>query len=254
MSKRASNLAASPVGENPRQDIVRGVQRGIPIVLGYLPLGFAYGVLAVQNGIPPIPAVLMSLFVFAGSGQFIAAGLWGMGASVLSIVFTTFVVNLRHLLMAASLAPWLRSFTRTQQALFGFELTDETFALHSSAMRSGETASLPLLYAANSTAHAGWIGGAVCGVLAGDVLPDPKLFGLDYALPAMFLALLLPQCLRRLHLFAALFAGLLSVGLALAGTGRWNIIIATLATATVGALLMTYRDRHLLSRKKRGAA
>lgn len=250
-----SNTALSPDSARSARDIMRGVQRGIPIVLGYLPLGFAYGVLAVQNGIPPVPAVCMSLFVFAGSAQFIAAGLWGMGASVLSIIFTTFVVNLRHLLMAASLAPWLRSFTRTQQALFGFELTDETFALHSTAMRSGELASLPLLYGANITAHAGWVFGAVAGVLAGDFLPDPKLFGLDYALPAMFLALLLPQCLRRLHLCAALLAGLLSVSLALAGAGRWNVIVATLATATFGAVLTTYRDRHLVSAKtKRNAS
>lgn len=247
-------MTASPSEKPFSVAILHGIQRGIPIVLGYVPLGFAYGVLAVQNGIPPVPAVLMSLFVFAGSGQFIAAGMWGMGASVLSIVFTTFVVNLRHLLMAASLAPWLSSFTRLQQTLFGLELTDETFALHSSAMRTGERASLPVLYAANITAHSGWVGGGLFGVLAGDLLPDPKLFGLDYALPAMFLALLLPQCLRRLHFFAALLAGALSVGLVFAGVGRWNVILATLITSTIGAFLVTYRDRHLDALRQKAQA
>lgn len=221
-----------------------GIRRGIPVVLGYVPLGFAFGVLAVQNGIPAWAAVGMSLFVFAGSGQFIAAGLWGAGASVLSIVFTTFVVNLRHLLMAASLASWLSPFSRLQQSLFGAELTDETFALHSSAMRLGERPFLPLLYAANLTAHAGWVGGSVLGVIAGDRLPDPERFGLDYALPAMFLALLVPQCGERPALIAALFSGGLSVALALSGAGRWNVILATLLTATLGALLTSRRERN----------
>lgn len=76
--------------------ILTGMKRGFPIFLGYVPLGFAYGVLAVQNNIPAVYAVLFSLLVYAGAGQFIAVGLWGMGASVFSIVFTTFVINLRH--------------------------------------------------------------------------------------------------------------------------------------------------------------
>ena len=80
--------------------ILTGMKRGFPIFLGYVPLGFAYGVLAVQNNIPAVYAVLFSLLVYAGAGQFIAVGLWGMGASVFSIVFTTFVINLRHVLMS----------------------------------------------------------------------------------------------------------------------------------------------------------
>lgn len=233
---------SAPTVQTPVQT---GIRRGIPVVLGYVPLGFAFGVLAVQNGIPGWMAVIMSILVFAGSAQFIAAGLWGAGASVLSVVFTTFVVNLRHLLMAASLAPWLSSYSRVQQTLFGVELTDETFALHSSAMRLGEKPCLPLLYAANLTAHAGWVGGSALGVMAGDFLPDPRLFGLDYALPAMFLALLAPQCQERLPFLAAILAGCLSIVLALAGAGRWNVILATLLTATIGALLVTRRDRKM---------
>ncbi len=232
-----------------RTPIRAGIRRGIPVVLGYVPLGFAFGVLAVQNGIPGWMAVVMSVLVFAGSAQFIAAGLWGTGASVLSVIFTTFVVNLRHLLMAASLAPWLRSFGRMQQGLFGVQLTDETFALHSSAMRLGEKPCLPLLYAANITAHAGWVTGSALGAMAGDLLPDPRIFGLDYALPAMFLALLAPQCRERLPFLAAILAGCLSIVLALAGVGRWNVIFATLVTATVGALLVTHRDRKMKGSK-----
>lgn len=165
--------------------ILTGMKRGFPIFLGYVPLGFAYGVLAVQNNIPAVYAVLFSLLVYAGAGQFIAVGLWGMGASVFSIVFTTFVINLRHVLMSAAVAPWFAPFTRFQQFIIGWGLTDEVFAMHSMAMATGEKARLPLVYAANFTSHSGWVLGTFIGAVAGDFLPDPKLFGLDYALPAM---------------------------------------------------------------------
>ena len=222
--------------------VLTGVERGYPIFLGYVPLGFAYGVLAVQNGIPAVYAVLFSLLVYAGAGQFIAVGMWGAGASVFSIVFTTFVINLRHLLMPAAVAPWFAPFTRLQQTVIGWGLTDEVFAMHSMAMATGETARLPLVYAANFTSHSGWILGTFIGAVAEDFLPDPQRFGLDYALPAMFLALLIPQCKERLYTLAALLAAFLSVALALCGTGRWNVIIASVITSTIGALLLTRRD------------
>ena len=78
-----------------------------------------------------------------------------------------------------------------------------------------------------------------------DFLPDPKLFGLDYALPAMFLALLVPQCKERLYTLAAVLSALLSVILAMYDTGRWNVIIASVITSTIGALLVTHRDRNI---------
>lgn len=229
--------------------VLMGVQRGYPIFLGYVPLGFAYGVLAVQNGIPAVYAVLFSLLVYAGAGQFIAVGMWGAGASVVSIVFTTFVINLRHLLMSAAVAPWFAPFTRLQQTIIGWGLTDEVFAMHSMAMATGETARLPLVYAANFTAHSGWILGTFIGTVADDYFSDPRSFGLDYALPAMFLALLVPQCKERLYTLAALLAACLSVVLALCGTGRWNVIIASVITSTIGALLLTRRDGRRTGKK-----
>lgn len=101
------------------------------------------------------------------------------------------------------------------------------------------------MYAANFTSHSGWVLGTFIGAVAGDFLPDPKLFGLDYALPAMFLALLVPQCKERLYTLAAVLSALLSVILAMYDTGRWNVIIASVITSTIGALLVTHRDRNI---------
>ena len=187
---------------------------------------------------------------FAGIRWRGTVGLWGMGASVFSIVFTTLVVNLRHVLMSAAVAPWFAPFTRIQQFIIGWGLTDEVFATHSMAMAKGEEARLPSVYAVNFTAHSGWVLGTFIGAVAGDFLPDPKLFGLDYALPAMFLALLVPQCKDHVYTAAAILSALLSVILALCGIGRWNVIVASVVTSTLGALFLTYRDRCFLCRSK----
>ena len=251
MSDTIESTAKTEPEASSSSAVLTGIKRGFPIFLGYVPLGFAYGVLAVQNNIPAVYAVLFSLFVYAGAGQFIAVGLWGMGASVFSIVFTTFVINLRHVLMSAAVAPWFAPFTRFQQFIIGWGLTDEVFAMHSMAMATGEKARLPLVYAANFTSHSGWVLGTLIGAVAGDFLPDPKLFGLDYALPAMFLALLVPQCKERLYTLAAILSALLSVILAMCDTGRWNVIIASVITSTIGALLVTHRARNIDALRKK---
>lgn len=226
--------------------ILTGMKRGFPIFLGYVPLGFAYGVLAVQNNIPAVYAVLFSLLVYAGAGQFIAVGLWGMGASVFSIVFTTFVINLRHVLMSAAVAPWFAPFTRFQQFIIGWGLTDEVFAMHSMAMATGEKARLPLVYAANFTSHSGWVLGTFIGAVARRLpCPIPSCSALTTPCPPWFLALLVPQCKERLYTLAAVLSALLSVILAMYDTGRWNVIIASVITSTIGALLVTHRDRNI---------
>ena len=214
-----------------------GIKRAMPIVLGYVPVGFAYGVLAVKTGIPPLYAALLSVVLYAGSGQFVLVNLWGMGAGALSIILTVFVINLRHLLMAAALAPHLEPLSRLQKALFAHELTDETFAVHISAFGRGRPADAVTLFSCNLTAHSSWVLGSVLGVGFGSLLSDVRPYGLDYALIAMFLALLVPMCVRRIHVILALVAVLLSVSLKLLGLGQWNVIAAAMIAATLGVFL-----------------
>lgn len=213
-----------------------GVRRALPIVLGYVPVAFAFGVLAVKNNISPGLAILMSVTLFAGSGQFVAASLWGAGVGAASVVLTVLVVNLRHLLMSAAIAPHLQPLSRWQRFLFGYELTDETFGVHSTAFQRGWALSLPTLYTCNVTAHVSWVAGTVVGVFFGAWLTDVRPLGLDYALTAMFLALVVPQCHSRMHVAVAVLALLLSVSFKLAGFGQWNVLLATALAATAGAL------------------
>ncbi|UZP66285.1 AzlC family ABC transporter permease [Desulfovibrio mangrovi] len=216
--------------------IWEGVRQALPIVMGYLPVGFAYGVLARKVGISEWNTVLMSVLVYAGSAQFIAVSLLAAAASPVSIVLTTFVVNLRHLLMSAALAPYLRNWTRLQQALFTFELTDESFALHARRFPEGRTGAAET-YALNATAQLSWVAGSALGIFGSNLIGDVKPLGLDYALSAMFIALLVGQVRTNMHVVVAVLSAVMSVTFMLAGAGQWNVILATICGATAGTVL-----------------
>ncbi len=227
--------SASPLAE--------GLRRALPIVLGYLPVGFAFGVLAVKNNIPPSLVVAMSVLMFSGSGQFVFAGMWGAGASTLSIIAAVFIVNLRYLLQSAAESPWLAGLPRGQRFLLGLGLTDETFAVHITALQSGWQRNLTTLFVCNHTAQLGWVSGSAIGAFCGELVTDVKPLGLDYALTAMFLALLVPQCVSRLHVLVALFTATLSISLKAAGMTQWNIAVATVLGASLGTWLLMRKAR-----------
>lgn len=210
-----------------------GVRQALPIVLGYIPVGFAYGVLAQKSGLGLFNGVAMSVIVFAGSAQLIGAGLFGAAASPFTLIFTTFVVNLRHLLMSAALAPKLKGWRKWQIALFGYELTDETFALHSMRMAKSAPPKIET-FAVNITAQSSWVVGSMIGYIAGGQIADVRPVGLDFALPAMFIALLVPQVVKPVYLMMAVLAAGLSVTLYLLGFSQSHVIIATMVAATVG--------------------
>ena len=90
------------------RDALAAFEQALPVAMGYIPIGFAYGVLAIKAGISPANTLWMSVIVFAGSSQLIAVGLFTAGAGSLSMIITTFIVNLRHMLMSASLSPFLK--------------------------------------------------------------------------------------------------------------------------------------------------
>lgn len=218
-----------------RTDWQGGLSRVAPIVLGYLPIGFAYGVLASKAGLSPGAAVLMSALVYAGASQFIAAGLFAAGALPLTIIATTFLVNLRHALMSASLAPYLCRWRPRTLAAFAYQLTDETFAVHATAFVD-RPPNAAQAFCVNACAQAAWVAGSWLGVLGGQFIPDPRPWGLDYALPALFLALLVFQLRGRIELIVALAAGALAVALSALGVNHLSIVLATCAGATLGAV------------------
>jgi len=219
---------------------LRGVGRALPITLGYVPIGFAYGVLAQKAGLSAFNTLAMSIFVYAGSSQLIAVGLFAAGAAPLSIILTTFIVNLRHMLMASALAPYLSRWQKLELSAFAYEITDESFALHSvefprTAIRGGPDPRESI--ALNLTAQVSWVLGSWLGLVAGGMITDIKLFALDYALPAMFIALLIMQLKDWVQLVVAIATGIIAVGLLMIGLDQWYVIAATVIGTTLGVMV-----------------
>ncbi len=219
--------------ERPVAACLQGAKRALPIVLGYIPIGFAYGVLAGKSGLSETNTFLMSLIVFAGSSQFIAVGLFASGTGPAAVILTTFVVNLRHMLMAAALTPYFSNWKKWHLAFFSYQLTDETFALHSASASSLNECKLEAL-SLNVTAQASWVTGTALGIVASGLIGDVKPLGLDYALAAMFIGLLVGQCQNSIRLITAIISGGIATLLYLAGWHQFHIIAATILGATVG--------------------
>lgn len=215
------------------QYIQEGIRLGLPIMIGYLPLGFAYGVLAVKSDMSAAWAIVTSTLVFAGAGQFIAASMIGSGASITSIIIANLMINLRHILMAAALVPLWKPLSTLQKNFLALFQTDEIFAIsvNSKEPHAGRILSYSLV------AQSGWVLGTAIGAFSGNMVADVRPLGLDFALSSMFIALLVPLCINRLRLLVGIIAAFCSVVCMLLGFERWSIIIGTLLGSSLGLLL-----------------
>jgi 4-azaleucine resistance transporter AzlC len=218
-----------------------GVAAAWPICLGYAPIGLAFGVLAQKAGLTPAEIGLMSLLVFAGSSQFIAVSMLSGGAGAISIVLTTFTVNLRHLLMSSSLAVHLRRLNAGWLSLYAYGVTDESFALNMARFRE-ESWDWRRALVLNHTANLAWIASTIIGGYGGRFIPAGA-FGIDYALPAMFICLLVLQLRGGLYVAVAIISGLLAVAFSLLFPGNAYIVAATVIAATVGLFLQKRKGR-----------
>lgn len=222
-----------------------GLRHGVPIVLGYVPVGFSFGVVAQQAGLSWAEALLMSLVVFAGASQFAAVALLSQAAGVAAVVGTTFLVNLRHMLYGAALAPRLRESRASRLAPAAFWLTDEVFAVAQARLEEVPRP-LPYVLGLEAAAYSSWALGTVLGALAGAALAAVGRFGLEYALVAMLLAILVLQVGKerwRRDVAVAVVAGGLSLGLALAGVKGLNVLVAALAGAGLGVVMESWSGR-----------
>ena len=221
--------------------IESGLEAAWPICIGYLPLGLAFGVLAQKEGFSLLDIAIMSAVVFAGSSQFIAVAMIGLGASPLSIVLTTFTVNLRHILMSSALAVYLQGLSGRFLSLYAYGVTDESFALNIARFKEGNWHPYQAL-AVNHAANLAWIASTILGGYCGQFIARGS-FGIDYALSAMFLCLLVFQLKGRIYATTALITGFVATALSLLHPGHSFIIMASLFGASLGFALKRYDDR-----------
>jgi len=215
-----------------------GIKAAWPICIGYIPLGLAFGILAQKAGFDWLDIGIMSAIVFAGSSQFIAVSMLGAGAAPLSIVLTTLAVNLRHVLMSSALAVHLHGVSRKFLSIFAYGVTDESFAVNIVRFREGGWHPCQAL-ALNQAANFTWIASTVLGGYCGQFIA-PGSFGIDYALSAMFLCLLVFQLQGRIHLLTAALAGLLATAISILLPGNSFVIIASVLGASLGFAVKKY--------------
>jgi 4-azaleucine resistance transporter AzlC len=216
-------------------DLRRGLWAALPLTPGLLAFGLLYGVMARQVGLRPGEALAMSLIVHAGSAQFTVLGMWG-AAGAAPMILTTLVINLRHLLMGASIAPYLRGLPARWKALLALWMSDESHALAIAAYEGGRGSHLYFL-GANLGMYLMWAASGLLGAVLGAAVPDPARYGLDLVFPLAFLGLTTSFVKDRRGVAVALAAG----GLALLGArwlpGKWYVLVAGLLGSVLGLLL-----------------
>ena len=175
------------------QTFNEGIKACIPTIMGYLGIGIAMGIVGKAIGLAVWQVFLMSVVVYAGSAQFIICGLLAIGAPIPSVVFTVFLVNLRHFLMSLSVANHFKKDSLLSGIGIGTLLTDESYGVLMATLAQRPAVSSRWTHGLNITAYATWILATVIGAMLGNFIPDPNVLGLDFALTAMFLGLFLFQ-------------------------------------------------------------
>ncbi|MBQ4901212.1 AzlC family ABC transporter permease [Paenibacillus sp. Marseille-P2973] len=220
---------------------LQGVKDCIPTLLGYLSIGFAAGVLEKTAGMSIMEIILLSVLLYAGSAQFIAAGMIAVGSSATAIIITIFFVNLRHILLSAALSPYFRQLTMFKNMLIGSLLTDETFGVAINEAAKRKQIHEKWMHGLNLTAYLNWIVANIAGAYLGQWISDPEKFGLDFALPAMFIGLLILAMVSRkkvkLDVIVAVCAVFITVGVAMIFPGNVGVIVATVVASTIGMVI-----------------
>lgn len=212
---------------------LRGVRTGLPLAAGNVAYGVVFGVLAKHTGLSLPEAVLMSGLVYAGAAQFVALGIWASPVPVLSLAITTLVVNLRFLLMGATLQPWLRRLSPVKKYACVVLLDDESWALTFAEWDAGRS-DRAFLIGCQVVLYCTWLGGTASGEMFGGLITDPKSLGLDFVFIAFLTALLVGRYRGFRDFVPWLAAGFTSVVASVLLPGHWYVLLGAVVGTLVG--------------------
>lgn len=212
----------------------------LPLIIGYFPVAMAFGLLSKNNSISFRDTSLLSIIVFAGASQFMALDLIAAGVSTGNIIFATFLLNLRHLVMSASLAPDFKKIPRKFLPLVSFAITDESFSVFSF---NKDKISLPFVLIVNTLSYSSWVIGTMVGYAVGEILPASLQASMGIGLYAMFAALLSPELGKSKKVFyISILSSLVYIVLFYSKlfSSGWDIIIGIILSS---ALAVVFFDR-----------
>lgn len=222
----------------------KGLRAGLSIAIGYFPIALTFGLLAKTTGLSMWEATAMSIFVFAGAAQYISLTLISSSVDPVLIVLNTFVVNIRHFLMTASLNEKMQPDNRWKKAIYAFGVTDETFSVL--ATRKEEKIRTSFAAGVILIAYGSWVMFTALGHVIGANLPEFLQAAMSIALYAMFVGLLVPSMKgNRKVIWLATFGAIIHSALYWSGllsTG-WAILVATLGSAILVEIIFTRKGR-----------
>ena len=221
-----------------KQDFVKGMRHGVPIMLGYLSVSFGFGVLCIQKNLSILAAVGISVTNLTSAGQVAGVGVIAAGGSMIEMILCQLVINLRYSLMSLSLSQRLDpSFNLMHRLFVGYGITDEIFAV---ASAQPEPLKPAYMYGLILTPFIGWSSGTFLGAAAGDIMPASVTAALSLMLYGMFIAIIMPPAKKSpkvlmLVLIAAGISMLIYYLLPMI-SGGFAIIISALIASVIGAL------------------
>jgi len=219
-------------------EFLAGARDTFPLIVGAIPFGLIFGTLAINSGLSFAATMAMSAIVFAGSAQFIAVGLVAAGIGWPIIVLTTFVVNLRHALYSATLAPYVKKLPQRWQIPLAFWLTDETFAVVAARYSHvGDSPQLKWYYLGSALfMYLNWQFCTFLGLMVGQRIPDAAAWGLDFAMPVTFIGMVIPYLKNRPMWATTVVAGAVAL-VAYPLPHKLGLILAALAGIAAGVTI-----------------
>ncbi|SDB81964.1 AzlC family ABC transporter permease [Shouchella lonarensis] len=218
----------------PHNLFLQGTRTAIPIIIGYIPIAMTFGMLGVQAGISFWHVVMMSVLVFAGASQFVGLNLIAAGTGSITIILTTFILNLRHFIMSMSFMHKQTALSTGVKALLSFGLTDETFAVASMENRQSGAFFIGLFF----SSYAAWVGGTMIGGLLAHYIPPSVSEVMAITLYALFIGLLIPAIRQHKKVLIIviptaaicyMFHLILPIG--------WAIVLATVLGSSLGIFI-----------------
>ncbi|MCY8976373.1 AzlC family ABC transporter permease [Bacillus atrophaeus] len=226
-----------------REDtFLQGVKDCIPTLLGYMSIGFAFGIVGISSNLSILEITLLSLLVYAGAAQFIFCALLASNSPASAIILTTFIVNLRHLLLCLTLAPHFTRYSLMKNIGIGSLVTDESFGVAINKLATHGKLSDRWMNGLNITAYICWIISCTLGGFLGQWISDPEALGLDFALTAMFVALMVLQLQStaseklKHSLSLVMYMIIAMVSLSFFVPSHVAVITATVIVATIGVV------------------
>lgn len=219
-----------------------GITDSLPILIGYIPIAMAFGILAKSCDLSLIETGLFSIMVFAGASQFIALNLLIIGVGIQEIILTTLLVNFRHFLMGASITTKLDSSLMKWKNLIAFGITDELFSVLSFKRGKLNTSYVLVL---EYLSYFSWVFGTIIGYLAGGLLPKILVNSMGIALYAMFIAILVPEIKKSISVaILAISSGLLNYVFTniFSFAKGWSIILSIVIVSFIGSLTVDTKD------------